>query len=378
MKMNEKIQMVDLKTQYLNIKGEVDQSIFSVINNSSFIKGEEVKNFESNLSKFLNVKHCIGCANGTDALQIALMACCFEPGDEIITTPFTFIATAEVIALLGLKTVLVDVEPDTFLIDATKIEKVITNKTKAIIPVHIFGQLANMDDIMDIAQKYNLKVIEDAAQSIGGIYSFKSQIKAHSGCIGDIGCTSFFPSKNLGCFGDGGALFTNNDELAEKIRIIANHGMKIRYYHDVIGINSRLDTIQAAVLNVKLQYLNNYISARKQAAYFYNAKFKSIKQIKTPYILRDHVFHQYTIVIEDGSRNSLKDYLETKSIPSMIYYPVPLHFQKAFENLGYKKGEFPITEALCDQVLSLPMHTELTEEQLTFITQSIIEFYVGK
>lgn len=373
--MDFRIQMVDLFSQYNKIKEEINNSIHEIINKSDFIKGTKIKVFEENLAKYLGVKHVITCGNGTDALQIALMSLNLNPGDEIITTPFTFIATAEVIALLGLKTVLVDVDPDTFLIDPSKIEGAITNKTKAIIPVHLFGQLSNMDAIIELANKHNLSIIEDAAQSLGGVYTFKDSNRIFSGCIGDIGCTSFFPSKNLGCFGDGGALFTNNDKLAEDIRIIANHGMKVRYYHDVIGINSRLDTIQAAVLDVKLNFLNNYIDCRKKAANYYTEKLKGINIIKTPKIERDHVFHQYTILIEDDSRDSLKKYLESNSIPSMIYYPVPIHLQKAFSNLGYTRGDFPVTEKLCDHVLSLPMHTELNNEQLDYITLTVKKFY---
>ncbi|NJK97059.1 MAG: DegT/DnrJ/EryC1/StrS family aminotransferase [Bacteroidales bacterium] len=366
--------MVDLFSQYLKIKEKVDYSIQEIINKSEFIKGSKVKDFEQNLSKYLGVGNVITCGNGTDALQIALMSLNLKPGDEIITTPFTFIATAEVISLLGLKTVLVDVESDTFLINANKIESAITKKTKAIIPVHLFGQIAEMDKIIEIAKQNKIFIIEDAAQSLGGTFDLNN-IQLHSGCIGDIGCTSFFPSKNLGCFGDGGAIFTNNNEIAEKIKMISNHGMKTRYYHDIIGVNSRLDTIQAAVLDIKLQYLNEYIRSRKEVAQKYNSDLNGIRQISTPSIKRDHVFHQYTLFINDNSRDALKEYLESNSIPSMIYYPVPLHLQKAFLNLGYKKGDFPISENLCDHVLSLPMHTELNESQLDYITQTIREFY---
>ena len=371
----EKIQMVDLRNQYLKIKPEIDSAIQQVIDSGEFVKGSVVKEFERNLATYLNVKHVIACANGTDALQLALMALNLKPGDEIITTPFTFIATAETIALLGFKVVFVDVDPDTFNIDCTQIRSRISPRTKVIMPVHLFGQSANMDEIMGIAKENNLHVVEDAAQSIGSFFEHSNGKRSKTGTIGNIGCTSFFPSKNLGCFGDGGALFTNNDVLADKIRTIANHGMKVRYYHDMIGINSRLDTIQAAILNVKLKSLDTYIASRKAAAKYYSEKLSVCKGVKVPKLVYDHVFHQYTLLIENGKRNDLKKYLESKSIPSMIYYPVPIHLQKAFSNLEYKVGDFPVSEYLSNYVLSLPMHTELDNETLDYICNSIIEFF---
>ena len=370
-----KIEMVDLKSQYLKIKDEIDTGIFDVITSTEFVKGSKVKQFENNLARYLNVKHVITCANGTDALQIALMALQLSPEDEIITTPFTFIATAEVIALLGLKIVLIDVDNETYNISPEQIEKVITPRTKAIIPVHLFGQSCDMEQIMKIANKYNLKVIEDNAQGLGGEFNFSNHQCCKLGSIGSIGCTSFFPSKNLGCFGDGGAMFTNDNALAERLKMISNHGMKTRYYHDEIGVNSRLDTIQAAILDVKLKYLQDYIKARKEAARIYNEKLQSLKSVKTPLIKYDHVFHQYTIVVKDKSRDELRSFLESKSIPSMVYYPVPIHLQKAFNNLGYKKGDFPVTEYLSEHVLSLPMHTELTIDQQEYICNQIFEFF---
>ncbi len=368
--------MVDLKSQYLKIKTEIDSSIFEVINNTSFIKGEKVKIFETELAQFLNVKHVISCGNGTDALQLAMMALNLKPGDEVITADFTFIATAEVIALMGLKPVLVDVDPNTFLITPEAIEKAITNHTKAIVPVHLFGQCANMESIMQIAKKHNLFVIEDVAQANGCTYKFDNGNIKKAGTIGDIGCTSFFPSKNLGCFGDGGALMTNNDEIAKNIRSIANHGMTIRYYHDQIGINSRLDTIQAAILSVKLKYLNEYNKLRNNTAKFYDNAFKNIAEIKTPCRVNwsDHIFHQYTILVDNNKRDALQKYLANKNIPSMIYYPVPLHRQKAYSKYNFVDENYPVTEMLSNKVLSLPMHTELSEEQLNCISNSILEF----
>jgi dTDP-4-amino-4,6-dideoxygalactose transaminase len=371
----EKIQMVDLYNQYLKIKPEIDLAIQNVINSSEFVKGYGVRNFESNLANFLNVKHVIACANGTDALQIALMALELEPGDEVITSPFTFIATAETIALLNLKVVFADVDPETFNIDCKKLENAISHKTKAIIPVHLFGQSADMTEIGKIAEKNKLFIIEDAAQSLGSDYKYACGTSKKTGTIGTIGCTSFFPSKNLGCFGDGGAMFTNDDSIADKLRTIANHGMKVRYYHDLIGVNSRLDTIQAAILNVKLKNLNSFIAARKAAASYYNEKLNGLKSIKIPKTQFDHVFHQYTLVVHDDRRNELKSFLDRNSIPSMIYYPVPIHLQKAFSNLGYKPGDFPVSEHLSDHVLSLPMHTELSIAQQDHICNSISEFF---
>ena len=371
-----KIQMVDLQSQYLQIKTEVDSAVQEVLNSCAFINGPQVGKLQEDLKKYLNVKHVIGCGNGTDALQIAMMALDLKPGDEIITTSFTFIATVEVISLLGLKPVFVDVLPDTFNINPAAVEKAVTSKTKAIVPVHLFGQCADMQRLSDIAKKHNLYIIEDTCQAIGAEYTFKDGSKKKAGTIGDIGCVSFFPSKNLGCYGDGGALMTNDDELAAKLKVIVNHGMKVRYYHDVIGVNSRLDTVQAAILSVKLKYLDDYVKARSKAAQFYNNAFKNNSQIKTPQTDSNstHVFHQYTLVLNGVDQFEIQKYLNSKDIPAMIYYPVPLHLQKAYQYLGYKEGDLPITEKLCKSVISLPMHTELDEEQLSFITSNILAF----
>lgn len=371
-----KIQMVDLKSQYEKIKTEVDKGIQEVIDSCAFINGPAVRDFQSDLEKYLNVKHVIPCANGTDALQVAMMALGLKPGDEVITVSFTFIATAEVIALLGFTPVLVDVEPDTFNISIDSLRKAITPKTKAIVPVHLFGQCANMEEIMEIAKEKNLYVIEDACQAIGAEYIFKDGSRKKAGTIGHIGCTSFFPSKNLGCYGDGGAIFTNDDELAKQMRVVVNHGMVVRYYHDYIGVNSRLDSIQAAVLKVKLQYLDEYAKARNYAASYYNKAFENHPKIKTPVTApySTHVFHQYTLVLTDVDRNELQSYLASKEIPAMIYYPVPLHMQKAYIDPRYKEGDFPVTEKLCSSVISLPMHTELDDEQLKYITDSVLGF----
>jgi dTDP-4-amino-4,6-dideoxygalactose transaminase len=373
----EKIQMVDLHHQYLKIKPEVDAAISEVIDNSTFIKGPAVRQFENALSEYLDCKHVIACANGTEALQIALMALNLQPGDEVITTGFTFIATPEVVALLRLNLKLVDVDNQTFNILPSEIEKAITPRTKAIVPVHLFGQPADMEEITKIAQKHNLFVIEDTAQATGANYSFSDGRVCKAGTMGDIGCTSFFPSKNLGCFGDGGALFTNNDALAEKIRSIANHGMSVRYHHDRIGVNSRLDSIQAAVLNVKLKYLNDYNASRIAAANQYDAHLSNIQNITIPFRKenRTHIFHQYTIQLTNSQlRDQLKQHLESCGIPAMIYYPIPAHLQKAYESLGYKDGDFPVTENLCSRVLSLPMHTELDGEQIDYICDAISQF----
>jgi dTDP-4-amino-4,6-dideoxygalactose transaminase len=370
--------MVDLKGQYDRLKKEIDTSIQTVIDSTEFINGTPVKAFQKNLEKYLNVKHVIPCANGTDALQIGLMALGLKPGDEVITSGFTFIATLEVIALLQLKPVIVDVTPDTFNISPDEIKKAITPRTKAIIPVHLFGQCAEMEEIMDIAKKNNLYIIEDSAQATGAIYTFSDGHITHAGTIGDIGTTSFFPSKNLGCFGDGGAIFTNKDEIAEMCRSIGNHGMKVRYYYDHIGVNSRLDTIQAAILDVKLKYLDQFNQSRQNAATFYDNAFKNHKKIRIPgrNHKSTHIFHQYTLVLDGVDREGLKNYLQSKTIPSMIYYPVPLHLQDAYRFLQYKENDFPITEKLCKSVLSLPIHTELDEEQLKFITSAVLE-YIG-
>jgi len=371
------IRMVDLQSQYLKIKEEINKAISEVIESTVFIKGPQVSEFERELEKYLGIKHVITCANGTDALMIALMAIDLKPGDEVITPTFTFIATVETIAFLGLKPILADVDQATFNIDCSKLEKLITPKTKAIIPVHLFGQCANMAEILEFSKKHNLFVIEDTAQANGSDYIYKNGTKQKAGTIGHIGCTSFFPSKNLGCFGDGGAMFTNDDALNEKLRIIANHGMKTRYYHDILGVNSRLDTIQAAVLSIKLKYLDSYNLARQNAAQFYNKALNGIDKLKIPICAgySTHIYHQYTISILNGKRDNLKEHLEKSGIPAMIYYPVPLHLQKAFMNLGYKKGDFPVSELLTSQVLSLPMHTELDEEQLNYITNNLAAFF---
>ncbi len=370
------IQMVDLKSQYQKIKNEIDGAIQEVIENAQFIKGPCVYEFETNLSKYLNVKHVISCANGTDALQIAMMALGLKPGDEVIVPVFTYIATAEVIGLLGLIPVMVDVDADTFCIDVNQVEAVITERTRAIVPVHLFGQCANMDVIVTLARKYNLFVIEDTAQAIGAIYTFQDGSNKSAGCIGDIGTTSFFPSKNLGCYGDGGALFTNNDQLAEKLRMICNHGQKVQYVHDVIGVNSRLDTIQAAILNVKLKYLRQYEENRRQAADWYDEALKDVEWLQIPKRVphSTHVFHQYTLKIKGGkeARDMVKSKLAEEGIPSMIYYPIPLHFQKAFSSAYYSEGSFRVSESLCDSVLSLPIHTEMNKANFAYIADSIL------
>jgi len=371
-----KIQMVDLKSQYQKIKGEIDRSIQEVIDSTAFINGPAVKQFQEDLEKYLNVKHVIPCSNGTDALQVAMMALGLKRGDEVITTSFTFIATAEVIALLGLTPVLVDVDPDTFLISPEAIKKAITPKTKAIVPVHLFGQCADMEAIMSIAKKHNLFVIEDTAQAIGAEYIFADGTRKKAGTIGNIGCTSFFPSKNLGCYGDGGAIFTNDDDLDKQLRVLVNHGMVVRYYHDYIGVNSRLDSIQAAILKTKLCHLDDYAAARQAAADYYDKAFAACSKLKTPFRAKNstHVFHQYTLLLNNVDRAKLIEYLNSKEIPAMIYYPVPLHMQKAYLDPRYKEGDFPACEMLSKTVMSLPMHTELDEEQLKHITSSVLEF----
>ncbi len=371
-----KLQMVDLKSQYEKMKEEIDSAILNVISSTAYINGPEVKNFQTEMEKYLGVKHVIPCANGTDALQVAMMALGLKPGDEVITTSFTFVATAEVIALLGLTPVLVDVMPDTFNIDPKAIEKAITPKTKAIVPVHLFGQSSDLDAVMAIAKKHNLFVIEDNCQAIGSDYIFKDGSKKKTGSIGHVGCTSFFPSKNLGCYGDGGAIFTNDDKLANDLRVIVNHGMTVRYYHDLIGVNSRLDSIQAAILRIKLSKLDNYAKERQRAADYYDKAFANNPKLVTPArsSFSTHVFHQYTLVTKEIDRNKLQEFLQTKEIPAMIYYPVALHMQKAYLDPRYKEGDFPVTEMLCKSVISLPMHTELDEEQLKYITDGVLEF----
>ncbi|MGV0979370.1 DegT/DnrJ/EryC1/StrS family aminotransferase [Empedobacter falsenii] len=367
-----KIQMVDLQSQYQKIKGDVDAAILNVLDSAAFINGPEVKQFETELQNYLNVKHVIPCGNGTDALQIALMALGLEPGDEVITADFTFAATVEVVDLLKLNSILVDVDYDTFTIDPEKLKAAITPKTKAIIPVHLFGQCANMDEIMAIAKEHNLYVVEDTAQAIGADYKGRK-----AGTIGHIGCTSFFPSKNLGCYGDGGAIFTNDDDIAHRLRGIVNHGMYKRYYHDEVGVNSRLDSVQAAVLRRKLPFLNDYNAARNKAAAYYTEAFKDIDALLTPVKGEDttHVFHQYTLRVTNGKRNELQAFLTEKEIPAMIYYPVPLRKQKAYDNGHYNDADFPNTNKLVEEVMSLPMHTELDEEQLAYITSAVREFF---
>jgi len=375
-----KYQMVDLVGQYKKIKPEIDAAIMEVMENATFIKGPAVKRFHQHLESYLDVKHVIPCGNGTDALQLALMALDLKPGDEVITTSFTFIATAEVIALLNLTPVLVDVIPGTYNIDPAAVEEAVTDKTKAIIPVHLFGQCANMDDIMAVAQKHNLFVVEDTAQALGANYTFKDGTVKKAGAIGNIGCTSFFPSKNLGAFGDGGAVFTNSDKLAERLRVFANHGMKVRYYHDLVGINSRLDSMQAAIIDIKLSHLDEYAKARQVAANFYNRAFAKTDKIKTPFTANftTHVFHQYTMVLADGvDRKGLQEHLAEKGIASAVYYPVPLHLQKAYKDARYGEGDFPITEHLSNHVLSLPIHTEMTESILKEIADSVLEYVEG-
>ncbi len=374
-----KIQMVDLRSQYEKIKDEIDAAIQSVIDSSTFIKGPKVAEFELALANYLKVNHVVACGNGTDALQIALMALGLERGDEVIIPTFTYVATAEVIALLGLKPVLIDVNPITFCIDVNQIEAKITSNTKAIIPVHLFGQSADMESILSIAHRNNLYVIEDNAQAIGACYTFSDGRVMFTGTMGDIGTTSFFPSKNLGCFGDGGALITNNQILAEKIRMICNHGQKVQYYHECVGVNSRLDTIQAAILLAKLPHLNEYNIARQQAATYYNELLKDRIEIVCP--ISDpkstHVFHQYTIKLNGklgSNRNQLKEYLKENGIPTMVYYPLPIHLQEAYQGWYSQADSFSVANELSSQVLSLPMHTQLSEEQQKFIINCITEY----
>ena len=372
-----KIQMVDLQTQYQFIKLKVDKGIEEVLNSAQFINGPAVKTFQTNLEAYLGVKHVIPCANGTDALQIAMMGLGLKPGDEVITADFTYASTVEVIALLGLTPVLVDVDLETFNISPEAIEKAVTSKTKAIVPVHLFGQAAEMDAILKIAKKHNLYVIEDNAQALGANFKHKSGEKVKTGCIGDVGTTSFFPSKNLGCYGDGGAIFTNNDELAHLIRGIANHGMYKRYYHDVVGVNSRLDSIQAAVLNEKLKLLDSYNQSRKESAEKYSHFFRKNPKIITPKTVGEqdsHVFHQYTLRILGADRDSLGQYLNDNKIPFGVYYPVPLHLQKAYKSSNYLEEDFKVTNKLIDEVISLPMHSELDDEQIQFICKKVLEF----
>ena len=368
--------MVDLQSQYQKIKTIVDVSIQEVLNTSAYINGPYVHEFQSDLEKYLDVKHVIPCANGTDALQIAMMGLGLQAGDEVITADFTFAATVEVIGLLNLTPVLVDVEPDTFNIDINALKKAITPKTKAIVPVHLFGQCANMEAILNIAKEHNLFVIEDNAQAIGANYTFSNGTVKKAGTMGHVGTTSFFPSKNLGCYGDGGAIFTNDDALAHTLRGMVNHGMYKRYYHDVVGVNSRLDSIQAAVLKAKLPLLDQYCDARRAAAAYYSNALANHPSVITPTIseFTTHVFHQYTLRITNGKRNELHQHLLDKNIPNAIYYPVPLHAQKAYQDERYNENDFKVTNQLIDEVISLPMHTELDTEQLEYITKTIIDF----
>jgi UDP-2-acetamido-2-deoxy-ribo-hexuluronate aminotransferase len=368
--------MVDLKRQYTKIKSEVDSAIQEVLDSTAFINGKAVSDFAAGLSAYSGSRHVIPCANGTDALQIALMALDLQPGDEVITPSFTFIATTEVVALLKLKPVFADVDPKTFCIDPASLEKAITPRTRAIIPVHLYGHSSAMEEIMEIAARHNLYVIEDNAQAIGGDYRFSNGTTKKTGTIGAIGTTSFFPSKNLGCYGDGGAIFTDDDALASRLKMIANHGQSRRYYHDLVGCNSRLDSIQAAVLNVKLKKLDEYIAARRAAADFYDNAFKAHPKITTPFRApySHHVFHQYTLVLEGANRNGLNEFLAARNIPSMIYYPVPAHRQQMFAAVGGSNYHLETTDWLTERVISLPMHTELDEEQLQTISNAVLEY----
>ncbi len=370
------LQMVDTGTQYLKIKPQVDETVLKVMESSVFIGGKVVNDFAANLATYNGVKHVVTCANGTDALQISMMALGLKSGDEVITPSFTYIATVEAAALLHLQPVFVDVDKQTFCMDASAVEKAITPKTKAIIPVHLYGHAVDMEKIMTIAKKYNLFVIEDNAQAIGCDYSFSNGAVVKTGCIGHIGCTSFYPSKNLGAFGDGGAIFTNDDALAERLKMIASHGQSKRYYHDMVGCNSRLDAIQAAILDIKLKYLDEYISARRKAADFYDNAFAGHEKIVTPFREKycNHVFHQYTLILNNVDRDGLNKYLADKGIPSMIYYPVPCHKQKMFDAFGGTEYQLPITDWLTQRVISLPIHTELDEEQQSFIASSVLEY----
>jgi dTDP-4-amino-4,6-dideoxygalactose transaminase len=370
-----KLQMVDLQGQYLKIKEEVDREVVGVIGSAAFINGPAVKDFQQDLEQYLGVKHVIPCANGTDALQVALMALGLKPGDEVVTTTFTFIATAEVIALLGLTPVLVDIDPRTFNIDIAALRRAITPRTRAIIPVHLFGQCADMDEIMQIARERDLYVVEDTAQAIGTEHTGKDG-RRKAGTIGHIGCTSFFPSKNLGCYGDGGAIFTQDDTLAASMRVIVNHGMTKRYYHDLVGVNSRLDSVQAAILRIKLRHLDGYNQARRAAAERYNQEFRQHPGIETPYVapFSGHTFHQYTLLIKGGRRDGLMEHVQAQGIPCAIYYPVPLHLQKAYLDPRYTQGDFPVAESVAAECISLPMHTELDVEQQAFIAAEVLKY----
>ncbi|MDH4092129.1 MAG: DegT/DnrJ/EryC1/StrS family aminotransferase [Cyclobacteriaceae bacterium] len=373
----EKIQMVDLQTQYLRIKPEIDAAIQRVLTSAAFIQGSDVKEFSNALAKYLGVKYAITCGNGTDALQIAMMALGFEPGDEVILPAHTYVATAEVIALLKLKPVFVDVDEKTFNLDVEQLGSKITNKTVAIVPVHLYGQCADMEPILNIATKHNLYIIEDAAQALGAAYTFSDGKKRMAGTMGTIGTTSFFPTKNLGCFGDGGAILTNDEHLATKIKMIASHGQTKKYHHETIGVNSRLDTLQAAVLNVKLKYLDEYTLKRSEVALFYDAMLASTAGIEVPFRAPNttHVFHQYTVKVKGNRRDDFKKYLSDNGIPAMIYYHIPLHMQKAYLYVGCKEGDFPVTERLSKTVISLPIHTEMTTDQLEVISATIKKYF---
>ncbi len=372
------IKMVDLHGQYLRHRDEINNAIQEVLDSTAFIKGPPVKLFEEELAAYAGAVHCVACGNGTDALQVAMMALGFQPGDEVITTPFTFIATIEVIKLLKLRPVLVDIEADTFNIDPAKLEAAITDKTKAIVPVHLFGQTADMNRIIPIAKKHNIAIIEDNAQAIGADYQLSDGSTKKAGTLGDIGCTSFFPSKNLGAYGDGGAMFTNDDQIAAKLRSMVNHGMSTeRYYYNEVGVNSRLDTMQAAILRIKLQHLDEYIQARQQVATTYDEAFSSMEYLQTPARNPEstHVFHQYTLQVEQGQRDGLKQHLAEQKVPAMIYYPVSLHLQKAYKDLGNKAGDFPVTEKMCTRVMSLPIHTEMEADQQAHIIASVKNYF---
>jgi len=369
--------MVDLQGQYLKIKEELDNAMQRVIDSTAFIRGEDVRKFETELSAYLGVNHTIACGNGTDALQLAMMALELQPGDEVLTTPFTFIATVEVIRLLGLKPVFVDVKPDTFNLDPEQLEQVVSPRTRAIVPVHLFGQCADMESIMEFARSHGLYVIEDNAQALGADFLPANGLKQKAGTIGHMGCTSFFPSKNLGAFGDGGSLFTNDESFARRVASLANHGMQVRYHYDHVGVNSRLDTIQAAILRIKLKHLDEYHRLRQKAAAWYDNTLSGLDGIQVPARspFSTHIFHQYTLLVELTRRDALKAFLLEKGIPSQIYYPLPLHLQKAYKDLGYREGDLPVSEELCHKVLSLPMHTELEETQLEYISDQVHKFF---
>jgi len=373
----EKIQMVDLKSQYDSIKGEIDDAIQKVVDETAFINGPQVKEFSDALAAYTGAKYVITCGNGTDALQIAMMGLGFQPGQEVIVPAFTYVATAEVIALLGLKPVFIDVDPDTYGMDVAQLKSKLTSNTVGIVPVHLYGQCSNMEAISEFAKTHNLKIIEDTAQAIGAQYTFSDGRTMQAGTMGDVGTTSFFPSKNLGCYGDGGAMFTNDAALAEKLRMIANHGQKKKYHHHIVGVNSRLDTLQAAILNVKLQFLDRYTASRNEVAERYDNAFLGHEYVKKPVRVPNstHAFHQYTVQIEGDKRDDLKAYLAEKGVPSMVYYPIPLHLQEAYQDAGFKRGQFPVSESLCQKVLSLPIHTEMKSEEQEFIIETVKGYF---